>query len=94
MPVSVLLADDDLELSNMLAQYLRRDGFDVTLVHDGEAAVAAARTDEHAAVVLDVMMPKLDGIEALRRIRAHLSGTTRCVSYLQIRRTRKASEIS
>ncbi|MDB5901289.1 MAG: DNA-binding response regulator, partial [Betaproteobacteria bacterium] len=70
MPAPVLLADDDVELATMLAQYLERDGFTMTIVHDGEAAVRQALSGEHKVVVLDVMMPKMDGVEALRRIRA------------------------
>jgi DNA-binding response OmpR family regulator len=65
----VLLADDDVELSGMLAEYLEREGFAVTAVHDGEAAAALAVTGRFQIAVLDVMMPRLDGMEALRRIR-------------------------
>jgi DNA-binding response OmpR family regulator len=67
MATQVLLADDDVELSSMLKEYLEREGYAVTVVHDGEAAARRAR--EFQIVVLDVMMPELDGIEALRRIR-------------------------
>ena len=70
MAASVLLADDDIELSGMLKEYLEREGFTVTVVHDGEAAARAALGGNHQIVVLDVMMPKVDGVEALRRIRA------------------------
>jgi DNA-binding response OmpR family regulator len=66
----VLLVDDDLELTAMLAQYLVREGFEAHAVHDGEAGVAEAAAGGYALVVLDVMMPRLSGIEALRRIRA------------------------
>ncbi|HEY5899273.1 MAG TPA: response regulator transcription factor [Burkholderiales bacterium] len=69
MSAQVLLADDDVELSAMLKEYLEREGFVVTAVHDGEAAVRLALGSAFQLVVLDVMMPKLDGIEALRRIR-------------------------
>src|SRR6266516_4030580 len=69
MSAQVLLADDDVELSGMLTEYLEREGFGVTAVHDGEAAVRLAPSGAYQIVVLDVMMPKLDGIEALRRIR-------------------------
>jgi DNA-binding response OmpR family regulator len=65
----VLLADDDVELSAMLAEYLERDGFTVTAVHDGEAAARAALTGAFQIAVLDVMMPRMDGMQALRRIR-------------------------
>ena len=70
MAANVLLADDDIELGAMLKEYLEREGFVVTVVHDGEAAARSALAGGHQIVVLDVMMPKVDGIEALRRIRA------------------------
>ena len=69
MSAQVLLADDDVELGAMLKEYLAREGFGVTVVHDGEAAAREALSGTHQIVVLDVMMPKLDGVEALRRIR-------------------------
>jgi two-component system, OmpR family, response regulator len=69
MSAQVLLADDDVELGAMLKEYLAREGFGVTVVHDGEAAAREALSGAHQIVVLDVMMPKLDGVEALRRIR-------------------------
>ena len=67
---SVLLVDDDTELTAMLGQYLQREGFEVHAVHNGEAGVAEALSGRHAIAVFDVMMPRLSGIEALRRIRA------------------------
>ena len=69
MSAQVLLADDDVELSGMLSEYLEREGFAVTAVHDGEAAARLALSGGYQIVVLDVMMPKVDGIEALRQIR-------------------------
>ena len=66
---AVLLADDDIELSGMLAEYLEREGFSVTAVHDGESAARLAAGGAYQIVVLDVMMPRIDGVEALRRIR-------------------------
>ncbi len=66
----VLLVDDDVELTGMLAEYLGREGFDVTAVHDGESGAARALAGGYDIVVLDVMLPRLSGVEALRRIRA------------------------
>jgi two-component system OmpR family response regulator len=66
----VLLVDDDEELATMLREYLEQEGFETTTVHDGEAGVREALTGHHAIVVLDVMLPRLGGVEALRRIRA------------------------
>jgi len=67
---SVLLVDDDVELVTLLADYLRQDGFATTLVHDGEAAIVEALGGRHDIVVLDVMMPRMTGVEVLRRLRA------------------------
>ncbi|MCA0240961.1 MAG: response regulator transcription factor [Proteobacteria bacterium] len=65
----VLLVDDDMELTAILSQYLQREGFEVHAVADGLAGVQEATTGRYAIVVLDVMMPRLSGMEALRRIR-------------------------
>lgn len=67
----VLLVDDDVELAAMLREYLEQEGFEATAVHDGEAGVAAALSGEYAIGVFDVMMPRLNGVEALRRVRMH-----------------------
>ena len=66
----VLLVDDDVDLTSMLSLYISREGFDVRVVHDGEAGVSEALRGSYALVVLDIMMPRLSGIEALRRIRS------------------------
>ena len=67
---AVLLIDDDVELAGMLGDYLKHDGFSVTLAHEGQAGVREALSGKHAIVVLDVMMPGMSGIEVLRQIRA------------------------
>ena len=67
----VLLVDDDAELGEMLKEYLEREGFGAMAVQDGETGVIAALSGHYALVVLDVMMPRLNGIDALRRIRQH-----------------------
>ena len=69
-PSRILLVDDDVELATMLSDYLVRDGFEVLAVPDGESGVAEALSGRFALIVLDVMMPGIGGIEALRRIRA------------------------
>ncbi|MPT47423.1 MAG: response regulator transcription factor [Sphingobium sp.] len=65
----LLIVDDDVELSGMLTEYLAGEGFETEVAHDGEAGVQAALSGRFDALVLDVMMPRLNGIEALRRIR-------------------------
>ena len=66
----VLLVDDDAELTEMLADYLTREGFEVECAHNGEEGLARALGEAFDIVVLDVMMPRLGGIEVLNRIRA------------------------
>jgi two-component system OmpR family response regulator len=68
--ISVLLVDDDEDLTAMLRQYLAREGFDATAVHTGEEGEEQALSGRYSIVVLDVMLPQLSGIEVLRRIRA------------------------
>ncbi|MFA7665868.1 MAG: response regulator transcription factor [Burkholderiaceae bacterium] len=65
----VLLVDDDLELSSLLAEYLASDGFDTETAGDGETGAQRALEGGFDIVVLDVMMPGIDGIETLKRIR-------------------------
>jgi len=69
----ILIVDDDHELSEMLADYLQAEGYTTERVFDGEAGVQKALSNQFDALVLDVMMPKLDGFEALRQIRVHSS---------------------
>ena len=66
----VLIVDDDLALSEMLSIVLRQEGLDVTHVADGTSAVAAFRDSRPDLVLLDVMLPGMDGMEVCRRIRA------------------------
>jgi two-component system OmpR family response regulator len=67
--LKILLVDDDAELSSLLGEYLAAEGFETVSVFNGEAGVEAALSGDYGAVVLDVMLPRLSGIEALRRIR-------------------------
>jgi len=69
----LLIIDDDVELCELITEYLRREGFEVEAVHDAEQGVVRALSDEHALVILDVMLPGFSGFEALRRIRARSS---------------------
>jgi two-component system response regulator TctD len=66
----ILLVEDSRQLSNWLAKTLRRDNYAVDCVHDGEDADYALRSQEYSMVILDLSLPKLDGIEVLRRLRA------------------------
>ena len=66
----VLIVDDDVELCELVAEYLTPEGFEVTAVHNGEEGLKRALADEHVLVVLDVMLPGISGLEVLRRLRA------------------------
>ena len=66
----VLVVDDDLALAEMLGIVLRNEGLEVTHVADGSEAVGAFRESRPDLVLLDVMLPGLDGMEVCRRIRA------------------------
>jgi DNA-binding response OmpR family regulator len=66
----ILLVEDDELIGDGIATGLRDDGHAVDWVQDGEAALAAVRTHEYAAVVLDLGLPRRDGLEVLRRMRA------------------------
>jgi two-component system OmpR family response regulator len=66
----VLLIDDDTELTGMFTEYLEQEGFRVACAHDGETGAREALSGQYAIVILDVMMPRVNGIETLRRIRA------------------------
>jgi two-component system response regulator RegX3 len=66
----ILLADDEPDLTESVSYALRREGFEVESVGDGEAALAAARRATYDIAVLDVMMPKLSGLEVCRALRA------------------------
>jgi two-component system alkaline phosphatase synthesis response regulator PhoP len=65
----VLLAEDDEDVRALAALVLRREGFEVTAVPDGEAALAAAAERTPSVAVLDVSMPRMDGLETARRLR-------------------------
>ena len=66
----VLAADDDADILGLITFRLERSGYTVVQAHDGEEALALARSAKPDLAVLDVMMPKLDGFELTRRLRA------------------------
>ena len=70
MSARILVADDERDLLTTVGYALERDGLEVKCVEDGEAALEAARTGSYDVLVLDVMMPKLSGIDVCRILRA------------------------
>jgi two-component system response regulator MprA len=68
--VRVLVADDDPAVRGALDRALRLEGYDVTLTSDGQEALEAVWSGAPDAVVLDVLMPRVDGLEVCRRMRA------------------------
>ena len=66
----ILIADDDKNICELLRLYLVKEGYDICIANDGEAAVAAFEKEKPDLVVLDIMMPGIDGWEVCRRVRA------------------------
>ena len=66
----ILVVDDDLDLCELLARYLRLEGFEFDMAHDGETGVERALSGDYSLVVLDVMLPRLNGFDALSSIRS------------------------
>lgn len=66
----ILIVDDEPNLVLALELLMKREGHDIRAVGDGEAAVEAAKTFRPDLVLLDVMMPKMDGYEVCQRLRA------------------------
>ncbi|MBD7945607.1 response regulator transcription factor [Psychrobacillus sp. Sa2BUA9] len=69
MPKHILLVEDDESICEMVEKYLRSEGFLITTVNNGEAAIQQNVVSAYDLVILDIMMPKLDGLEVLRIIR-------------------------
>jgi DNA-binding response OmpR family regulator len=66
----VLVVDDEPMVREVLERYLEREGFEVTTAEDGEAALASFAADRPHLVLLDLMLPRVDGLEVFRRMRA------------------------
>ncbi len=70
MKPTILVIDDDVEMTEMLSEYLEPEGFSVAVCHDGDSGLKKALQENYLLVVLDVMLPRLNGFEVLRRLRA------------------------
>jgi DNA-binding response OmpR family regulator len=69
MAKSVLVAEDNTMQAEMLGHYLRQEGYSVRIVHDGRSAIDEARRERPDLLILDVMMPKVDGLDVARVLR-------------------------
>jgi len=69
--IRVLIADDEKEIRDLLKTYLKRECYEVDVAVDGEDALRLFEQNHYHLVILDVMMPKIDGIEVCRRMRNH-----------------------
>jgi DNA-binding response OmpR family regulator len=72
-PATILLVDDEESVQKLLTYPLERDGFRVVQAHDGDEALARFESDPIDLVVLDLMLPRLDGLEVCKRLRARSS---------------------
>lgn len=67
--MKILLVDDDVELGTMLREYLNGEGFNAELVLTGGAGIEGALSGEYTALILDIMLPDMSGIDVLRQVR-------------------------
>ena len=67
---NILVIDDDVEMTEMLGEYLQPEGFAMEVCHDGDSGLKRALRGHCTLVVLDVMLPRLNGFEVLRRLRS------------------------
>ena len=65
----ILIVDDDLNICELLRLYLQKDGFQTVVVNDGTAAIEAAKNEAPDLILLDIMLPKMDGWQVCREIR-------------------------
>lgn len=69
--IHILVVDDDKEIANLISLYLKNEGYRVLRAHNGAEALRLLAEEEVSLIVLDVMMPELDGMEVCRRVREH-----------------------
>ncbi|MHB8170907.1 MAG: response regulator transcription factor [Thermincolia bacterium] len=68
----ILIVDDEKEIVELVTDYLEREGFRVVTAGDGQAALEAARREKPDLIILDIMLPKIDGYEVCRQIRGEM----------------------
>lgn len=67
--MKILIAEDEIELANVLAKILKKNNYSVDIANDGEETLLKFEQDNFDVIVLDIMMPKINGIEVLKSIR-------------------------
>ena len=70
MPLKILLVEDDTEMANHILHALHEHGHEVEVSHDGHTGLARARSGEHAALIVDRMLPGMDGLSLVRQLRS------------------------
>jgi len=70
----ILVVEDEKKVASFLKKGLEEENYAVDVAHDGEEGLALAHINEYDLVILDIMLPKLDGMEVLRQIRSDGSG--------------------
>jgi two-component system alkaline phosphatase synthesis response regulator PhoP len=73
MPPKILVIDDEPSITNLVSSYLKKEGYEVYTASDGEAGLRSARAFKPDLIILDVMLPGMDGIELLSRLRRESS---------------------
>lgn len=71
--IKLLIIDDDVELCAVLSERLKEDGFELDAAHDGKTGLELASSGTYALVILDVMLPRLGGMDLLRDLRSRSS---------------------
>ena len=69
---NILLVEDDTELSQLTQEYLNEFGYNTSIESNGESAISRVSEEKPDLVILDVMLPGIDGIEVCKSIRPHL----------------------
>lgn len=73
MQSKILVVDDEKDIRNLIEIYLKNEGYSVIKVSNGEQAIEVLEKEEIQLMILDIMMPKMDGMEVCTRVREHLS---------------------
>jgi CheY-like chemotaxis protein len=74
-PTRILVADDDQSIRQLLGTIIRREGFEVDTVADGAEAIDKLKAHDYAVILLDLMMPRLDGFEVIEYLKTHHTRT-------------------